>query len=81
MSNRDYIVLSPIPTILNEMFQEFSKREPDWTFMFDPSLTYTDAVRGVRAFQTFRNCTSSFINTHSLSPSKTACRIFLLVGI
>lgn len=47
--SRNYCVLTPIPTVLNEIFKKIREREPDWTIQFDPSLTYTDAVRGVRA--------------------------------
>jgi len=47
--SRNYCVLTPIPTILSEIFKAIREKEPDWTIQFDPSLTYTDAVRGVRA--------------------------------
>ena len=47
--SRNYIVLTPIPTILNKIFLTIKEREPDWTIQFDPTLSYTEAIRGVRA--------------------------------
>ena len=47
--SRNYVVLTPIPTILNKVFQAVKEKEPDWTIQFDPTLSYTEAVRGVRA--------------------------------
>lgn len=45
----NYHVLTPIPLILKALIDAIKAEFPNWSFQFDPSLTYTEAIKGIRA--------------------------------
>lgn len=49
MSETGKIVVTPISLILSEFIKNLKSMEPDWSFQFDPTLTYETSIRGVRA--------------------------------
>lgn len=46
-----WTVLTPIPLIFNEVLNGIQNIYPDVTFKFDPSLTYEESIKGVRALR------------------------------
>lgn len=46
-----WTVLTPIPLVMNELLNEIQKLYSDVTFKFDPTLTYEESLRGVRALR------------------------------
>lgn len=49
MSN--WTVLTPVPLVCNEILNQISVLYPDATYKFDPTLTYEESIRGVRAMR------------------------------
>ncbi len=47
----NWTVLTPIPLVMNEILNEIQVLYPDVTFKFDPTLTYEESIKGVRALR------------------------------
>lgn len=46
-----WTVLTPIPVIMDEILNQIKTIYPDCTFKFDPTLTYEESIKGVRALK------------------------------
>ena len=44
-------IITPIVLVLNSLFEKIKEFYPGVTFQFDPSLTYVEAIRGLRAIR------------------------------
>lgn len=47
----NWTVLTPIPIIMEEILNQIKTLYPDCTFKFDPTLTYEESIKGVRALR------------------------------